>query len=87
MKDIHLIRDIARDGNCIYCNEKLDSTQWASVFSQVLHYKCVLCRCGKENCLKVGFIGTGHDSWGGLEKKVAKGSSIKIVDKNVRILK
>ncbi len=84
---IHLIRNIERDGSCIYCSEKLEPEKWGSVFAQVQHYKCVLCRCGRENCVRVDFIGSGHDSWSGLEKKVAKGSSIKVIGKSVKILK
>lgn len=83
----HIIRRIERDGSCIYCNEKLDSGKWKSVFSQIQHYKCVLCSCGRENNVKVDFIGTGHDAWSGLEEKVAQNSSIKVIEKNVMILK
>ncbi len=85
--NIHLIREIRRDGSCIYCNEKLQAENWSSVFAQIQHYKCVLCKCGKENCVKVDFGGTGHDSWSGLEEKIAKNSSVKVVNKDVRILR
>lgn len=83
---MHLIRTVERNGSCIYCNEQLDSEKWSSVFAQIHHYKCVLCKCGKENCVKVDFAGTGHDSWSGLERKIAGNSSISIIEKKVRIL-
>ncbi len=84
---MHLIRNIERDGSCIYCNEKLPPEKWGSVFAQVQHYKCVLCRCGKENCVKMDFIGSGHDSWSGLEERIAKSASVKVIKKDVRILR
>jgi len=84
--DHHLTKDIEKDGNCIYCSEKLDSTKWTSKFSSRNHYKCVICKCGKQNCVEVGFIGTGHDGWSDLEKKVEKSSNVKIVNEDVRIL-
>lgn len=84
---MHLIRNIEHDGICIYCGEPLDSEKWSSVFAQVNHYKCVLCKCGKENCVKVDFIGSGHDSWSGLEERIAKSAVIKVIKKDVRILR
>ena len=87
MVDHHLIKEIEKEGSCIYCSNKLDRDKWFSRFSASQHYKCVVCKCGKTNCVDPGFIGTGHDSWSGLEKKVAKSSNVKIIEKNVRIIK
>ena len=86
MIDHHLIKSIEKDGNCIYCSEELDADEWKSSFASQSHYKCIVCSCGKKNCVRVGFIGTGHDTWSGLEKKIEKSDSIKIVEKNVRTL-
>ena len=85
--NLHLIKHIEREGTCIYCGEPFDRKKWQSVFAQVNHYKCITCRCGKENCITVDFIGTGHDSWSGLEEKIAKNTSVKVVQKEIRILK
>lgn len=85
--NVHLIRNIERDGSCIYCSERLPSEKWDSFFAQVQHYKCVLCKCGKDNCVRVDFIGSGHDSWSGLEDKVTRSTSIKVIKKDVRILR
>ena len=85
MIDHHMIKAVERGGNCVYCNETLESGKWQSEFTPGSHYKCVVCKCGKENCIKVSYIGTGHDSWSGLEKKVS--SSVKIVESSIKILK
>ena len=81
-----MVKDIEKDGSCIYCSNKLDKKKWFSKFSASAHYKCVSCTCGKLNCVEAGYIGTGHDSWSGLEEKVAKSDKIKIVKKELRIL-
>ena len=85
MIDHHLIKRIEKEGNCIYCSEKLPDT-WESSFASQSHYKCVVCTCGKNNCVRVNFQGTGHDTWSGLEKKIEKSDSIKPVEKNIRVL-
>ncbi|MAG15541.1 hypothetical protein CMO88_00615 [Candidatus Woesearchaeota archaeon] len=85
MADHHLIKNVERGGSCIYCSEKLDD-KWESSFSARKHYKCVVCKCGKSNCIEADFMGTGHDNWSELEKKVSKNSSVRIIEKNVRIL-
>ena len=30
-----------------------------------MHYKKFKCSCGKENVVKVDFLGSGHDEWDG----------------------
>ena len=85
--DHHLVREIDRDGNCIYCSEKIDRSEWRSEFSSRKHYKCVTCSCGKSNCVEVEFIGTGHDNWSGLENKIVKNDNVKVVESTVRVLK
>jgi len=87
MADPHWIRSTERDGSCMYCSKKLNKEKWTSSFSSGSHYKCVVCSCGKTNCVSMNFIGTGHDSWSGLEKKVVKSGSVTVLEKNVRILK
>ena len=57
----------------MYCSSEL-SGKWVSGFSGPRHYKCTVCACGRENYVDAGFIGTGHDGWGGLEKKVSEAS-------------
>ena len=85
MVDHHLIKKSDIGGTCVYCNKALDAN-WVSSFSSETHYKCIVCTCGKANCTDVSFIGTGHDSWSELEKKVVK-SSVKIIEKSVKILR
>ena len=85
MNDHHLIKEIEKEGQCVYCNAKLEGT-WDSSFESRSHYKCIICKCGKENCVDIHISGTGHDSWSGLEKEVQK-SNVKIVEKNVRIVR
>lgn len=82
----HMITDIEKEGNCIYCSNKLDEKKWFSKFSESKHYKCIICTCGKSNCVEAGFIGTGHDNWSGLEKKIVNSGNVKIIEKNLRIL-
>ncbi|MBI2663935.1 hypothetical protein HYX10_01180 [Candidatus Woesearchaeota archaeon] len=86
MRDHHFTKKIVKGGSCIYCSKELEAGKWESSFSPRRHYKCIVCSCGKTNCLNVNFIGSGHDSFSGLEEKVAKSSSIKVVEKNLRFL-
>lgn len=85
MNDPHIIRKVERNGSCIYCNESLENSKWTSDFAQGVHYKCVICTCGKQNCARVNFIGSGHDKWSGLEKKVVK-SNTKVEESKIRML-
>ena len=87
MDDHHMIRKVEKEGQCIYCNETLDAQKWESEFAPRNHYKCVICKCGKENCVKVDFVGTGHDNWSGLEKKVKASRHVKIIESSTKILR
>ena len=64
----HLIKETLA---CLYCSD--DSQQdWSSEWNKDHHYKTFTCRkCGRKNFLKVSFQGSGHDSFGDLEKKLA----------------
>lgn len=86
MADLHLIKEVELGGQCLYCSKPLKG-EWFSEFSSETHYKCTLCSCGRENCVEVDFMGTGHDSWSGLEEKVARSSSVKVIERNMRILR
>lgn len=86
MFDHHLVKNVAPGSACIYCNDTLQG-EWQSDFSGVKHYKCTICSCGKENCVNVDFSGTGHDGWSELEKKVSQTGSVRVIKKNIRILK
>ena len=66
----HLIKSAYSSKTCIYCANKLDPDDWKSGFDMELHYKEVVCKCGKKNIIKVKFHGSGHDGWSKLEKKV-----------------
>jgi hypothetical protein len=64
----HIIKETLA---CIYCS---DSSQqlWCSEWNKDHHYKAFTCkRCGRKNYLKACFQGSGHDSFGDLEKKLA----------------
>ena len=84
--DHHLVKRTDIGGSCIYCGQKLEGS-WKSEFSSETHYKCILCKCGKANCTEVSFMGTGHDSWSGLEKRVTSSTRVKTVERSVKILK
>jgi hypothetical protein len=65
----HLIKETIC---CIYCSEDAQQ-EWGSEWNKYLHYKTFTCKtCGKKNFLNPGFAGSGHDSFGELEKKISK---------------
>lgn len=86
MPDHHLVRRAEKGGSCIYCSRQLEDA-WISEFFAAAHYKCVLCTCGKQNCVKVDYIGTGHDAWSGLETKIKGNSKIIAIENKTRILR
>jgi len=49
---------------CPYCHKKVNIRKFRSRFDETnFHYKRQLCSCGKELSIKVGFSGSGHDTW------------------------
>lgn len=51
---------------CPYCGKSLNkANDWRSEFHIDMHYKKLVCSCGKENIVKVDFLGSGHDDWSG----------------------
>lgn len=48
---------------CLYCNTSFDAKNWHSYHHGETHYKVIRCSCGKTLSVKVGFHGSGHDSW------------------------
>jgi hypothetical protein len=87
MPDHHLIRAVERGGWCIYCDKKLDDTAWKSSFTPGSHYKCIVCSCGKTNCMEVFYIGTGHDGMSGLEQKISGKGRIIPLENTTKILR
>ncbi|MEA3429857.1 MAG: hypothetical protein U9R08_01145 [Nanoarchaeota archaeon] len=62
----HMVKSEQVKDQCPYCGTDLDKvTGWESEFHIGMHYKKITCSCGKENILKVDFIGSGHDTWDG----------------------
>ncbi len=54
-----------KDARCEYCGTDFDVKSWNSEWSDdnENHYKCVICHeCGKKDCVKVHFSGSGHDT-------------------------
>ncbi|MFC1728682.1 hypothetical protein ACFLZ7_04455 [Nanoarchaeota archaeon] len=72
----HVVNEDHQRFTCVYCRKSLLENKWKSKFSEQKHYKCTKCGCGKEARVKVGFIGSGHDSW---EKKSALEHKIEII--------
>lgn len=64
MKD-HLVSEIVQRKQCIYCGTDLADREWRSEFARDLHYKSIVCDCGKDVRIQVEFHGSGHDSWDG----------------------
>lgn len=60
----HLVKDIK--DQCPYCGREIKN-DWKSQFEIEMHYKRIKCACGKENVVKVDFLGSGHDDWTSLE--------------------
>jgi hypothetical protein len=66
----HLIKECFE---CIYCSAKEEKKQWFSEWNKDHHYKCFVCeKCGRKNFILVDFDGSGHDSFGELEKKLGE---------------
>ena len=60
----HLFKSENIREQCPYCGRDLkDKSGWKSDFHSELHYKKIVCKCGKENFVKVDFHGSGHDDW------------------------
>ena len=83
----HIVKTVDKDGSCIYCSKPFKKEEWQSHFTPGTHYKGILCECGKLNYLEVFFIGTGHDTWSGLESKVVHEKGFKIAEKNIKVMK
>lgn len=74
----HLVKEEDQKENCGYCSTPVDS-EWKSVHIGDKHYKSTICtKCGKDIMIKVGFLGSGHDSWS--EKKKPK----KPIDEHIK---
>jgi hypothetical protein len=58
----HLVNEDNLKNQCAYCGTEINSGSWESVFYINRHYKSIKCKCGKENVIRVDFIGCGHDS-------------------------
>jgi DNA-directed RNA polymerase subunit RPC12/RpoP len=65
----HVIRESDQKQVCPYCGSSTRAKSWSSLFDSNSHYKVLQCGCGRKITMKMGFIGSGHDSWG-LDKKV-----------------
>jgi len=61
----HLVSERAQKQQCIYCGTNLADREWKSEFARDLHYKSIVCDCGRNVRLQVKFHGSGHDSWDG----------------------
>ncbi|MBN2567030.1 hypothetical protein JXB02_03015 [Candidatus Woesearchaeota archaeon] len=61
----HLIGERSAKEQCIYCAKDLTLLPWRSDFHGEIHYKTLTCECGKEVRIRIGFHGSGHDSWDG----------------------
>jgi len=48
---------------CIYCGRSIEEERWASQHMYKIHYKTIMCSCGKETRMPVNFHGSGHDNW------------------------
>lgn len=74
MSDVHhILREAEGKLYCLYCGQKHEMREWRSEIIGDKHYKTIKCRkCRKKSCIKVKFMGSGHDDWGKLEKKVMK---------------
>lgn len=60
----HLVRDRDIEAQCPYCNMILADKEFSSIFCGKMHYKHVICDCGKNICIRItDFISSGHDSW------------------------
>jgi len=51
---------------CRCCGDELNKDEWFSEWDQInhadLHYKSIVCSCGKKTWVKLDFIGSGHDN-------------------------
>jgi len=61
MTKFQLVSEDDMVGSCVYCGRPLKG--WKSEFLTNTHYKTCSCECGKESCVKVDFLGSGHDGW------------------------
>ena len=68
MSKFHLITEEHLKDKCVYCNSEL--ADWCSEFHMNKHYKTARCRCGKKIRISVDFLGSGHDNWDTIEKRV-----------------
>ncbi len=63
----HLVNEEELQTNCPYCKQRFgveEVRKWKSRFYLRKHYKEHTCpTCGKLGKIKVGFEGSGHDSW------------------------
>jgi hypothetical protein len=56
---------------CLYCTHTSDDKNWYSEWNKDHHYKSFICeKCGRKNFMPVNFQGSGHDSFGELERKL-----------------
>jgi hypothetical protein len=67
----HLISEADQRHSCPYCGKSVAALHWKSLFDfDNSHYKEFNCSCGRRMTIKVGFVGSGHDSWNSIEKKI-----------------
>jgi hypothetical protein len=65
----HLIK---HNLECLYCTHAPEKKAWFSEWNKDHHYKTFICEnCGRKNFVRASFDGSGHDSFGELEKKLA----------------
>ncbi|MBI2129144.1 hypothetical protein HYU07_02800 [Candidatus Woesearchaeota archaeon] len=59
----HIARSEAQQDTCLYCGSSLKDKIWDSEFKGHLHYKTLICSCGRKAHIRMNFKGSGHDSW------------------------
>ena len=81
----HLVSEVDLKSFCIYCRQEILADRWKSEWHSETHYKTAQCSCGRTLHIKVGFDGSGHDSWNGIKfnsRIIKKGN----IDDRIRVL-
>lgn len=74
----HIARSETQQETCLYCGASLRDKSWESEFKGYLHYKTLMCDCGRKVHIRMNFKGSGHDSWNnGKVGKVINGNGYK----------
>ncbi len=68
----HIVSEPDQRVRCIYCNDDKHLRLWKSEFESEIHYKVFLCDCGARTRIRMKFMGSGHDTWGGQLPKEVK---------------